>query len=85
MLARLRSKAPEPKRERVLIGRKVTAADSEADTVEASTPAAAEPAAAPVTDAGRTEPVSEPTDAASEVPEAPTAPETPAEPQGPTE
>ena len=61
------------------------AADSEADTVEASTPAAAEPAAAPVTDAGRTEPVSEPTDAASEVPEAPTAPETPAEPQGPTE
>ena len=61
------------------------AADSEAATVEAPAPAAAEPAAAPVTDAGRTEPVSEPTDAASEAPEVPPAPETPAEPQGPTE
>lgn len=61
------------------------AAASEADTVEAPAPAAAEPAAAPVTDAGRTEPVSEPTAAASEAPEAPPAPETPAEPQGPTE
>lgn len=61
------------------------AADSEADTVEAPAPAAAEPAAAPVTDAGRTEPVSEPTAAASEAPEAPPAPETPAEPQDPAE
>ena len=61
------------------------AAASEADTVEATAPAAAEPAAAPVTDVGRTEPVSEPTAAASEAPEAPPAPETPAEPQDPAE
>ena len=61
------------------------AAASEADTVEAPAPAAAEPAAAPVTDVGRTEPVSEPTAAASEAPEAPPAPETPAEPQDPAE
>ena len=61
------------------------AADSEVATVEAPAPAAAEPAAAPVTDAGRTEPVSEPTAAASEAPEAPPAPETPAEPQDPAE
>ena len=61
------------------------AADSEVATVEAPAPAAAEPPAAPITDVGRTEPVSEPTAAASEAPEAPPAPETPAEPQDPAE